>query len=652
MNELPPGQDVCPVCGWTRGGLNEAHELSPGSVLAGKYMLGRALGQGGFGITYIAWDLLGERRVAIKEYYPSSNATRQLDRYTVCPFTGSGSTEAFEKGRAKFSEEARKLTQFGDVSGIVSAYDFFEENGTAYIVMEYLEGRTLKEELNARGKPMSVEEALNVLTPVCEALEAVHAAGFIHRDISPDNIMLTPDGAKLLDFGAARAFSLQGERSNTVNVKMGYAPQEQYNVHGRQGTWTDVYALAATLYRCVTGRVPEQCYDRAPKDTLTPPRELVRSITRKEQRAILNGMAMDHRARTQTVREFMDALGRPLPAPQYSTRSDLFIGGDAKTVAITGDLIDPRLLGINDAAKRASSFALVLSLILSAVGAVLGILSVVCAGTRVSDPSLLGTSPDLVRGLLTAFMIFQIVSVLLMVPTVLSALGQLKGSVRPRYGLLQALRLVTCALVPEILILVAVIKTFAYDGGGHALLLLSAGFAVTTVLADLIVFRLPFGHRPRAAHGESTAPRKRLLAASAVCLIGTVLGAVAAAVGIVRLCDFFRGVPVYAELGSRLNRNLNLLVSMFIALQAEVFAAAPLLAYAVKRIYGGTAAPGKLRPLRVAVAVCAAVPEIVTGIAENMPLVTVLAMLSLVAQPAADWLACGMPERREAVSKQ
>lgn len=204
----------CPACGWGPGMANQPHQLEAGAILAGKYLVGRVLGQGGFGITYIGWDIPANAKRAIKEYYPSDSVTRQGDGYTVTPYSSQGVPRLFAEGRDKFYSEAQNLARFDHVPDIVSVKDFFQENGTAYIVMEFIEGQTFKDYLSRLGRPMELGDTLALLAPVARSLELVHGAGLIHRDVSPDNIMLTTDGtAKLLDFGAARGFSLQGART-------------------------------------------------------------------------------------------------------------------------------------------------------------------------------------------------------------------------------------------------------------------------------------------------------------------------------------------------------------------------------------------------------------------------------------------------------
>jgi len=339
MRQLDAPGGPCPYCGWDRWDpslSNLPHELEQGAILAGKYLVGRVLGQGGFGITYIGWDIPANKKRAIKEYFPSDSVTRQGDRYTVMPHSSQGVPQLFAQGRDKFYSEAQNLARFDQAPDIVNVTDFFQENGTAYIVMEFIEGRTLKDYLTSLGRPLELADTLALLAPVARSLELVHAAGLIHRDVSPDNIMLTADGtAKLLDFGAARGFSLQGARTNTVNVKMGYAPDEQYRTHGNQGPWTDVYALAATIYRAVTGVVPTQAIDRAPTDLLDKPTALGAHLTPAQEKVLLKGMAVYPEGRYKSVREFYDAMERSVqeggkPSVSVDGLKDAFKGFTGK----------------------------------------------------------------------------------------------------------------------------------------------------------------------------------------------------------------------------------------------------------------------------------------------------------------------------------
>ncbi len=307
----------CEHCGFDAAGYVSApHHLSPRSIVNGKYLVGRVLGEGGFGITYIGFDLNLELRVAIKEYFPSGMVTRQVtgDTRSVTPFTGEAG-EQYRKGLERFVGEAKTLAKFYALPGIVSVKDYFRENGTAYIVMEFVDGVTLKQTLKNRGGRLPVEETLSILTPVMESLAQVHNAGLIHRDISPDNIMLTERGAKLIDFGAAREYASVEERSRSVIFKMGYAPWEQYQTRGEQGPWTDVYALCATIYKCVTGETPPEALERMGEDSLSPPSRFGISILPQVEFALLKGLAVVKKDRYQDIPQLALALRGAAPEP-------------------------------------------------------------------------------------------------------------------------------------------------------------------------------------------------------------------------------------------------------------------------------------------------------------------------------------------------
>ena len=234
----------CIHCGFREGdpAENPLH-LKPGTVLKDQYIIGRVLGCGGFGVTYLAYDMNLHMVKAIKEYLPSSLATRGADGVSVCAFTGQ-SAEHYAYGLKEFIREGRILAMFAGVSSVVSVYDYFAENNTAYLVMEYLKGKDLAAYLNQRGGRIPWDEIQPIFAPVMQVLQQVHAAGLIHRDISPDNIYLTDDGqVKLIDFGAARQAIGERSQSLTVILKQGYAPPEQYQSNGNQGPWTDVYAM-------------------------------------------------------------------------------------------------------------------------------------------------------------------------------------------------------------------------------------------------------------------------------------------------------------------------------------------------------------------------------------------------------------------------
>lgn len=303
--------DRCPRCGRTLAAYASSnHHLPPGSILDDRYVLGRVLGQGGFGITYIGLDSRLKKRVAIKEYFPTAFVMRQATAATevVC-FTEAGKGY-FEKGQQQFLREAETLAKLDRIQEIVLVTDYFQANGTAYLVMEYLEGRTFGQMLS-EGQVLPAESLLPLMEPVLRALALVHREGIIHRDIKPDNLMLTDDGhVKLMDFGSAR--DADDGRTMTVMLTRNYAPMEQYTGH-RQGAWTDIYAFCATLYACMTGTPPPQAIYRQDEDMLKSPRELGAKLSRAEEKALLKGLAVEPKDRWQSVPEFYRALyGKPL----------------------------------------------------------------------------------------------------------------------------------------------------------------------------------------------------------------------------------------------------------------------------------------------------------------------------------------------------
>ena len=277
----------------------------------GRYMVGKVLGIGGFGITYLGYDLTLEIKVAIKEYMPSALATRHADQYSVV-LTGRVETD-YRYGMERFLDEARILAKLQNTPHIVSVQNYFKENNTAYFVMEYIDGMSLKEYLTSQGDKIPYAQAMTILEPIMEALEQVHALNLLHRDISPDNIYITSNGeSRLLDFGAAR-FAVGDGKSVSVILKHGYAPEEQYSSHGNQGPWTDVYAMGATLYRCITGILPPDSIERVHGDTLKKPSELGVRLPANVENAIVKALALKTENRFTNMVEFIQALtGRAL----------------------------------------------------------------------------------------------------------------------------------------------------------------------------------------------------------------------------------------------------------------------------------------------------------------------------------------------------
>ena len=307
MNEIPEGGAVCPSCGKRPDGyVSPAHTLSLGSMLNHRYMVGGVLGEGGFGITYIGLDTLLQVRVAIKEFYPAGMVNRNNSvSNDVRSISADSARELFSKSREHFLHEARTLAKFTNEPGVVAVRDFFEENHTVYIVMEYLDGITLKSYLKQVGR-IPPAETVGLLMPVFRSLKKIHEKNLIHRDISPDNIMIVGQQVKLLDFGAAREFA--DEKSLSVMLKHGYAPMEQYRRHGKQGAWTDIYAICATVYKCITGSIPPDAPDRIYEDDLKMPSELGIEAPPEFERVLRHGLAIKAEDRIQSIDRLLSEL--------------------------------------------------------------------------------------------------------------------------------------------------------------------------------------------------------------------------------------------------------------------------------------------------------------------------------------------------------
>lgn len=324
---------TCPHCGFKEGTIPEsALHLPPGTVLYDKYILGRVLGHGGFGITYLAWDMSLNIKLAIKEYMPQQLVYRSNDEKNISLFKTSLSAD-FNYGLSKFLDEARTLARFHEHPNIVTVRDYFEANETAYLVMNYHQGITLREYLQARGDRIDTEKAINIFMPVLDALSEVHKIGILHRDISPDNLIIDARGGiVLIDFGAARQAVGEKSRSLSVILKAGYSPVEQYQSKGKQGPWTDIYAAAATFYHVVTGQMPPESLDRLQEDTLKLPSTLKTDISEYQENALLKALAVRAEDRFQSVEEFQSALvgETPVEVKKLSTTPNMGSGEPAK----------------------------------------------------------------------------------------------------------------------------------------------------------------------------------------------------------------------------------------------------------------------------------------------------------------------------------
>lgn len=327
-NCFAPGfGERCPHCGYLAISQAGNHLiLAPGTLLRGRYLLGRTLGAGGFGITYLARDNTGGTLCAIKEYLPNLLAVRNADTQDVYP-SSTSNRETFEHGLKVFQREAQVLRQFAGNGSIVQVYDYFEQNGTAYFVMEYLDGVTLKALMRSMGGQVPLGLASEVLQEVAATLEKVHGQGLLHRDVSPENIFVTKNGEiKLIDFGATRFFV--GERSQSLSVilKPGFAPPEQYSSKGNQGPWTDLYALCATFLNALTGQSLPDAPDRLAGAGLPRVAGAAPGIYPPLAAAVEQGLSLDWRQRPQSMAAFLQQAnggqaaapaGTPPPIPQH-----------------------------------------------------------------------------------------------------------------------------------------------------------------------------------------------------------------------------------------------------------------------------------------------------------------------------------------------
>ena len=318
---LKQNSPICEHCGFDENTPNEPHQLPQGAMLREQYLVGKCLGQGGFGITYLGWDLHLDIPVAIKEYYPNHIVSnRDVSQTFALTGVAPNMMDLYIRTRQRFLQEARVLAKLRTIPNIVQIHNFFEENNTAYIVMEYVKGIDLRQYMNMQGGRLTAKQALTVLKPVMEAIHQVHQAGIVHRDISPDNILLMADGTpKLLDFGAVRNLeSADAEQelqhSTEAILKHGFAPMEQYQKRGALGPWTDEYALCATIYYCLTGRIPPDAPQRMTED-IHPEWDKIPGLELQQILVLKKGMAPRGKDRYGSIAELMTALYGAPPAP-------------------------------------------------------------------------------------------------------------------------------------------------------------------------------------------------------------------------------------------------------------------------------------------------------------------------------------------------
>lgn len=309
--------EVCPYCGYVHSAQpREAFQLYPGTLLHERYVVGTTVGIGGFGITYRAWDQVLEKQVAVKEYFPNGVVNRVPGNPEVIVFSEEATGE-FQKGRIRFLAEAENMAKFNAHPNIVDVYDFFEENCTAYIVMEFLDGISFKNLLSIYDGKIPYPMAVNIVNDVLKALKEIHRKKIVHRDISPDNIFILPlDSAlehytvKVIDFGAARLSDGEEEKTLSIILKPGFAPPEQYEKKSKQGPWTDFYAVGAMLYLSITGKKPEESLNRVLEDELIPPLQIIPEIPQYLNDTIMRAMALKPELRFRTADQFLEALNQ------------------------------------------------------------------------------------------------------------------------------------------------------------------------------------------------------------------------------------------------------------------------------------------------------------------------------------------------------
>ena len=328
----------CPNCGFDPQKQRRLeYALPPETILAGKYLVGRPLGQGGFGMTYIGWDIALERKVAIKEYYPAGQVSRTPGTRALTWYTSDNALSARQEGMQVFLKEGRKMARLDQIPNVVKVMDLFQENETAYIVMDFVEGETLKARLQKSG-PMTWEQARKIFQPAIRAMAAVHRQGIIHRDLSPDNLMLTKDGGvQILDLGAAKDLNVNSGASSMQVAKAGFSPWEQYTQRGNSGTWTDVYAMAATIYYTITGKLPPNAMDRVDKDSLEWGLPALQALPASALSTLKKAMAVTAGTRVQTMEELERGLFGSTPEPPGKSKTKVVIAV-AAAVAICGGI--------------------------------------------------------------------------------------------------------------------------------------------------------------------------------------------------------------------------------------------------------------------------------------------------------------------------
>jgi serine/threonine protein kinase len=308
MEEMEDSLRVCPRCGYDETRLEqEGYYLPPGTILGGRYIVGRVISYWGFTVKYLGMDAAERRKVILSEYLPGDFSTRSQGDREVTIYSGDAVAQ-FKYGLMNFLNEGKRLQNMGALPGIPTVYACFTENYTGYIVSEYLEGETLEAILSS-GKWYRPEDAVQLINPILVGLNLVHQQEIYHCDICPENILISPTGeAKLLNFGATRYVTTASSKSLAITLKQGYAPEEQYRTQEERGSYTDVYAMGAVLYRMMTGQIPQESVERALEDRLAAPSKLGISIASNIENALMNSLNVFYWERTPTAGVFYQEL--------------------------------------------------------------------------------------------------------------------------------------------------------------------------------------------------------------------------------------------------------------------------------------------------------------------------------------------------------
>ena len=362
MAKLTEGERICHKCGHD----NKFHDNGPGNlpycVLQDNYVIGRALGRGGFGVTYLAYDQLLDRKIAIKEYFPTSLAIRDPHSMQILPYNGQVAAE-YAHGVDRAIHEARTVVSLESIPNVLKIYGVFRANNTVYIVMEYVEGVTLEQYLSTRGGKLSWSQAWCLLRPIMAALGEIHRHGIVHRDVSPENIMIRTDGTPvLLDFGIAQQ-STRGTTTHSAALRIGFAPYEQYSENAPQDGRTDEYAMMATLYYVLTHAKPASPLNVSiGMEHLTPPRLKGADIPEAVEAVMLKGLSVQMDNRYPTMESLLSAFDDAMHFGETQIVSGTSARRDSMKTAMPGG--HPEQM---QRQKKSSSIPLVIKILLSII---------------------------------------------------------------------------------------------------------------------------------------------------------------------------------------------------------------------------------------------------------------------------------------------